>query len=184
MLVFWIVLLVFVVVSAVTSAMASLRAAPYLPTLNRDVERLLDLAGIRDGDLVYDLGSGDGRVLTAALRRGPRVRVIGYELGLFFYLVSVLRIRLARAGKRASVRWQDFYRPSLAAANVVVCFLTPEAMAKLEPKFRAELRPGTRIVSAVFPMPTWPLDAKEKTKGRVSVYRYVVPPGKPVESGV
>ncbi len=174
MVIVWIIVLVFVLVAAVTTAWAGWRAAPFVPTRTKDVERMLDLAELKDGEAVYDLGAGDGRLLIAATRRQPKVRAVGFELSVLFWLVGWLRIMLSRDRHRIQFRLQDFFHQSLAQADVVVCFLTPAAMRKLEPKFRQELRPGSRIISAVFPMPNWKPDLVDKPTGRVSVFRYRV----------
>lgn len=174
MTIVWIIVLVFVVVAAVTTAWAGWRAAPFVPTRSKDVERMLDLAELKDGEVVYDLGAGDGRLLLAATQRQAQVTAVGFELSLLFYLIGWLRILLSPNRQRMRWKFQDFFHHSISEADVVVCFLTPPAMSKLEPKFRQELRPGARIISAVFPMPNWKPDLVDKPTGRVSVYRYRV----------
>lgn len=170
----WLAALVVVIVVAGTAAWAGWRAAPYVPTRQRDVERLLQLANIQRNDIVYDLGAGDGRfVITAAQRYG--VRAVGYEISVLPYLVSLLRIRLSGVRALASMRFQDFYRQPLHEASVVVCFLTPGAMARLAPKFQRELRPGTRVLSYAFAIAGWTPDIKDKPNPQtMSVYVYTV----------
>lgn len=170
----WLAALVVVFVVAGTAAWAGWRAAPYVPTRQADVERLLRLANITSTDVVYDLGAGDGRfVMTAAKRYG--VRALGFEISVLPYLVAQLRIRLAGLGRLASMRYQDFYHQSLSEATVVVCFLTPGAMARLGPKFRRELRPGTRVLSYAFAIAGWTPDLKDKPNPQtMAVYVYTV----------
>ncbi len=162
--------LVFIVL--VTAAFAGWKAAPYVPTWQRDVRRMLQLAQVKPGELVVDLGSGDGRFLvTASQEFGSQA--VGYELSLLPYVVSLIRKRISRAN-RISVKFRDFYRADLSPADVVVCFLTPKAMKKLEPKFERELRPGTRVVSFAFRLPGWPSSLVDKPTPQstpVFVYR-------------
>ncbi len=170
----WLVVLLVVVVSAITTAWGAWRAAPYVPTRSRDVERMLTMAALKDGETIVDLGAGDGRILLTAAKRFPNLRAIGYELSLPVWLAAWMRIAAAGLRTRASIRLQDFFHQDLSAADVVFCFLTPEAMKKLGPKFKRELRPGTRIISAVFSIAGWTPEAREKPEGRVVVYRYRV----------
>lgn len=173
MLFVWIIVTVFVIAAAVTAAWAGWRAAPYVPTFQRDVARMMQLAEIRDRERVVDLGAGDGRIILTAVQQAKHVTGVGYELALGFWLLAWLRLAFSKYRRQASLRLQDFYHQDLSKFDVVFCFLTPKAMQKLEPKLQRELRPGARVISAVFPMPSWPLDYKEKPSKRVTVYRYV-----------
>ncbi|MBI5467470.1 MAG: SAM-dependent methyltransferase [Candidatus Kerfeldbacteria bacterium] len=167
----WLLALLAVIVVAGSAAWAGWRAAPYVPTRQRDVERMLALAKLRPGEFVYDLGAGDGRFVLSAAKLGARA--IGYEISFLPYWVAKLRLAVARLGANARMEFRDFYHQSLADADVVVCFLTPAAMAKLAPKFSAELRAGTRIVSYAFALPGWTPIMKDKpTPGTMAVYVY------------
>lgn len=156
----WLAALVLVLCAAGTAAWAGLRAAPYLPTRRQDVTRMLGLADLKPDELVYDLGAGDGRFLIAAAKL--QARAVGFEISLLPYLAGRWRLALAGVGRQAQIRWQDFFHVNLNQANVIVCFLTPGAMAKLSPKFKTELRPGTRIVSYAFSLPGWTPVRKDK----------------------
>lgn len=157
----WLVILIFVLAASATAAWATWRAAPFVPTRQRDVERMVRLANMQADDLLYDLGCGDGRFLITAVRQTGG-RAIGFEISLLPYVVAKLRLALSRMDNQASVRWQDFLQIDLSAATVIVCFLTPGAMKKLAPKLRQELRPGTRIVSYAFALPDWRPVIKDK----------------------
>lgn len=168
----WIVVTFIVLVIAGTAAWGGLRAAPYLPTRDRDVERMLRLAELQPGEVVYDLGAGDGRFIVAAAKRSAG-RAIGYEISLLPYLVGVLRIFVARVGSSGQMRFRDFFRADISDADVVVCFLTPSAMKKLGEQFRQQLRPGTRIVSYAFPIAGWDPVLKDKPDPKnFAVYLY------------
>lgn len=170
----WIAATLLVFIVAGSAAWAGLSAAPFVPTRQRDVERMLRLSELKAGELVYDLGAGDGRyVVTAAKRYGARA--VGFEISLLPYWIGRFRIWRAGQGGRAQLRMQDFFNQDLSAADVVVCFLTPPAMAKLSPKFKRELRPGTRVVSYAFPMHDWTAVLKDKPNpGTMAVHVYKV----------
>ena len=162
-----------VLIVAITAGWAGLRAAPYLPTRQKDVDRMLALADIKPGDVVYDLGAGDGRFLISAAKKGAQAT--GFEISILPFLVAKLRIAMAGVGDKAKMKAKDFFHVNLSQANVIVCFLTPAAMAKLKPKFQAELKPGTRIVSYAFALPDWPPTVKEKPDPKwMAVYLYRV----------
>jgi len=159
-------------------------AGPYVPTPWVIVDAMLGLAGIRADDVVYDLGSGDGRlVITAAKRFGSRG--VGIEL-------QPELIELANAGaKKESVADRvkfvqgDLFETDIREASVVTLYLLPQYVTRLVPRFRAELRPGTRIVSHDYPLLPWPperdftMDVPEKENisgmSLTHLYYYVVP---------
>jgi SAM-dependent methyltransferase len=150
---------------------------PYVSTPQSVVEAMLRLAAVRQGDFVYDLGCGDGRiVITAAREFGARG--VGVD-------IDPRRIEeanaLARAnGVQANVRFavQDLFKTDLSEATVLALYLYPELNAKLLPKMRAELKPGTRVVSHQFRIGDWPPDRAETVwSGTVDhqLFLWVVP---------
>jgi len=171
----YIFILIAIVVIFGSALYAGFRASPWLPIFKRDVERILDLAAIKTGDKVYDLGSGDGRVLIALANNSEAELVVGYEVSLIPYIISKIRIWFLRLGSRVEVRYADFLSRDLESANVIFCFLTPKAMKKLEPKFRKELKPGTRIVSYSFSLPNWSTtEVSKPEKNSMPIFKYVV----------
>lgn len=170
----WMIALGVVIVIAISAMWAGLRAAPFVPTFNKDVDRMVELAQLKDGDHIVDIGAGDARILIAAAKQ-KNITGVGYELSLGMFLVGWLRIRLAGLHPRLKMVWGDFFHRDLSGFQAVLCFLTPPAMAKLEPKLKAELKPGTRVVSAVFPLPTWvPISKDKSDANRVSIWVYRV----------
>lgn len=148
-----IVLLIAVMAVLGTLAWGALSAAPWVPLPRRDVARLLALAQLKPNELLYDLGSGDGRLVVAAAEQFG-VRAIGFELALVPYVLAHLRRLRSPARSRISFRYRSFWGEHLTPATAVVCFLTPYAMRKLEPKLAAELAPGARFVSYTFKLPS------------------------------
>jgi len=137
----------------------------YVPTPDAVVSAMLDLAGVTAADVVYDLGSGDGRIVIEAARKYG-ARAVGIELD------PDLNKKAARNAEKAGVAGKvtfvqaDFFKTDLSDASVVTLFLSPNINARLQPKFRRELKPGTRIVSHRFPMPPdWRPDRDVTVKG-------------------
>lgn len=168
-------LVVLVLLIILSAALASVRAAPYVPTWQRDVRRMLRLAKVQPGEVVVDLGAGDGRFLLTAVKEFG-ARAVGYEFSILPFFLAKLRIVLAGCGSRISVRYQDFFREDLGEAHVVTCFLTPRAMEKLKPKFMKELKPGTRIVSYAFKLKGIHATIVDKPQASATpVFLYTVP---------
>src|SRR5262249_6752532 len=121
---------------------------------------MLTLAQTRPGDLVADLGSGDGRIVIAAAGKFG-VRGVGLELDAG--LVERSRENAARAGvaDRVSFVQGDVLRADISAASVVTVYLLPDLMNRLQPRFLQRLQPGTRIVSHSFAMTGWRPDGRE-----------------------
>ena len=126
--------------------------APWVPTPMRTVRKMLEMAGVGPGDLVYDLGCGDGRtIITAARRYGARA--VGIEIDPFRYLWCQLLITVLGLRDQVRVIYGSFYRQDLSEASVVTCYLLQSTNEKLQGKLMRELRPDTRIVSNSFTFP-------------------------------
>ena len=128
--------------------------APYVPTPWHVVDRMIEVAEVTKDDVVYDLGSGDGRILLrAAKERGARG--VGYEINPS--LVEDAREALGAAGvqDRVEIRHQDIFEADLRPATVVTLFLITSAHRQLRPKLLEELRPGTRIACYRWEIPDW-----------------------------
>jgi SAM-dependent methyltransferase len=159
-------------------------AGPYVPTPWVIVQEMLKLADVRDEDVVYDLGSGDGRlVITAAKRFGAR----GVGVELQTELVEMARAGAEHEGVADRVKFVqgDLFETDIRSASVVMLYLLPRFVTRLVPRFRAELKAGTRIVSHDYPLAPWPPDKelamdvpeKEMISGTswTRLYYYVVP---------
>jgi len=135
---------------------ADLRA-PFITTPGSVVERMLELAGTQRSDVVMDLGSGDGRIVIAAARRFG-ARGIGIELDRGLVEESRRNAQRAQVADRVSFVQGDVLSADLSPASVVTVYLLPGLIAKLQPRFIYELRPGTRIVAHAFGMAGWSPD--------------------------
>jgi SAM-dependent methyltransferase len=142
------------VVLAQQSELESKKIVPFVPTPQDVVERMLELAQVKSGDVVYDLGSGDGRiVLTAAKKYG--VKAVGFEIDRDLIRESREKIRREKIEHLAEIREQDILTVDLSPATVVTMYLLPEVNLKLRPNVWRELKPGSRVVSHDFDMGDW-----------------------------
>lgn len=156
-------------------------APPFVTTPMEVVERMLALAQTGSEDLVMDLGSGDGRiVITAAKTYGAHG--VGVELDPDLVVVARENARRVGVGQLTRFVNADVLKTDLSGASIVTAYLLPWLMDALQPKFLAELAPGTRIVSHAFPMSGWEPDETERIRltgayeGRTAtIYYWVVP---------
>ena len=128
---------------------AALTGAPWLPTLKRETDSALAIADLKPGQTIIDLGSGDGRLLLAAARRG--LRGSGYEINPFMYLISL--IVTFRYRRRITIHPADFWRARLPPTDAVYVFLLPRLMPDLERKLTSELVKPTPVISLAFEFP-------------------------------
>jgi precorrin-6B methylase 2 len=152
---------------------------PFLVTPHEIVEQMLRLARVGPDDVVYDLGSGDGRVVIAAARDFRARQAVGIEIDPVLVTRSREYARRAGVADRVSFREQDLFQADLSSATVVTLYLTREVNLRLRPKLLAELAPGTRVVSFNFDMGDWePASViRVDVSGRTTpVYLWVVPP--------
>jgi SAM-dependent methyltransferase len=148
--------------------------ALYLPTPQRVVDAMLGLANVGSGDVLYDLGSGDGRIpITAARRYG--IRAVGIELDSRKIAEARCNARESGVAQRVEFRQADVFEADFREASVVTLFLFPEMNRRLRPRLRAELAPGTRIVSHRFDLGDWPPDRRVEVDGH-AIFLWIVPP--------
>jgi SAM-dependent methyltransferase len=143
------VFLALVMILVISIAWTIPRGAPWVPTSLRMVHQMLQLADLQPGELVYDLGCGDGRILIAAAR-DFQARAVGIEIDPLRYLWCRILITVFGLRERVKLIYGDLFQVDLSRADVVTCYLLPEANLKLEDKLLGELRPGTRVVSNTF----------------------------------
>jgi SAM-dependent methyltransferase len=146
----------------------------YVPTPPEVVDAMLDLARVGPGDVVYDLGSGDGRIPIEAARRHGATGV-GIELDP--RLVTLARKGAAKAGVASKVSFSkaDIFKTNLSKASVVMLYLSPTTNLRLRDKLRRELAPGSRIVSHRFDMGDWTSDEERVVNG-IHVFLWTIQP--------
>ena len=137
------------------------------------VRAMLELAGVGPGDVVYDLGSGDGRIpITAAREYGARG--VGIDIDPDLIAQARLRARELGVADRVTFIEGDMYAADVREATVVTLFLHPEPNLKLRPKLRRQLPPGARVVSYVWDMGDWQPDAVRELNNR-RIYLWRIP---------
>jgi cyclopropane fatty-acyl-phospholipid synthase-like methyltransferase len=124
----------------------------YVPTSDPVVRSMLDLAHVTPADVVYDLGSGDGRIVIEAARNYG-ARGVGVELDPALIKQATKKALKAGVADRVTFQEGDLFKADLSDATVVTLFLSPSVNARLETKLRRELKPGARVVSHRFAMP-------------------------------
>lgn len=148
------------------------QSVPYVPTPDEVVLKMLRIAGVIKDDVVYDLGSGDGRlVITAAKQFGARG--VGVEINPQLIQESNRKASSAGVSDRVKFIEQDLFQADLSEATVVTLYLLPEVNLKLRPKLLRELKPGTRLVSHQFDMKEWKSDRTEVFWGNSSLPHWI-----------
>ena len=113
---------------------------------------MLQLASLRRGETLYDLGAGDGRIIIEASRHFG-ANAVGVEVDPRW--VSRIKERLTSTGTKAEVIEENIFEVNLTSADVVTIYLSPSANARLAPKLQSELKQGTRVVSLDYTLPGW-----------------------------
>ncbi len=146
----------------------------FIPTQPEYVNGFFELVKLLPSDTVYDLGSGDGRLLFAALENGAG-KAVGVELNPEH--VRTARDNAVKKGfqDRASFIESDVLTADLSGASVVFCYLCTAASAALKPRFESGLKAGTRVVMESFPVPGWK-PFKTFSMGYKTFYLYIMPP--------
>jgi hypothetical protein len=148
------------------------RDTPYVPTPQDVVARMLDMANIKAGEYLIDLGSGDGRIVVTAAQRGARA----YGVDLDPQRVKEALANAAQAGvsDRATFEVKDLFDTDISKADVVTTYLLPLVNMDLRPRLLTQMRPGARLVTHAFHMGEWWPDATDNVRGRI-LFSWVIP---------
>jgi len=130
------------------------QVAPFDPTPQEVVDRMLALAGVQKSDVVYDLGAGDGRVVIAAAKKYG-AKAVGFEIDPGLVKLARENVRKQGMEKLVEIRQQDFLTADLSSATVVTLYLSYDGNLALRPQLVRQLKPGARIVSYTFDMGDW-----------------------------
>ena len=148
------------------------KIVPFVPTPQEVVDKMVELAGVKKGDVVYDLGSGDGRIVITAAKKGAKA--VGFEIDGDLVKQSRDNIRKGGVQDQAEIRQQDILTVDLSAATVVTMYLLPDVNLQLRPNILSQLKPGSRVVSHAFDMGDWKPDRIEQVEGR-TLYLWTIP---------
>lgn len=173
-LIFFIEVLIFVLIF-VPTIIAFTTGAPWVPTPTQRVEKMLELAKIKQNDKVYDLGCGDGRMVHLAAKKYG-ADAIGLELSPLVYFIACVRNFLLRSKSKVLLR--DFRKIDYSNARALVFYLLPDVLKIMRPKFEKELQPGTRVVSYAFEIDGWTpvyIEPKDVSKNYARILVYEIP---------
>ena len=145
----------------------------FVPTPFPVVDRMLDVARVGPGDMLFDLGSGDGRIVIAAAKRFG-IRAGGIDIGPRRIEGSYFNAASAGVRTRVDFRMADLFETDLRQASVVTLYLLPALNVRLRPKLFEELKPGSRVVSHSFDMGDWKADSTLSVQARV-IYYWIIP---------
>jgi SAM-dependent methyltransferase len=148
--------------------------APYIPSSEKVVSAMLKLAGVNKGDVVYDLGCGDGRVvILAAKDYGAH----GTGIDLNPERIEEARANARKAGVEGLVKFEvnDLFAADIHSATVVTLYLLTDVNLRLRPKLLKDLKPGTRVVSNSFGMGDWKAEKEQIVDGN-HIYLWTIPP--------
>lgn len=172
MAIFYLFLLLFVFSILLSFFYSIFRAISWVPMWPKDLKRFLKLAELKEGQCVYDLGCGDGKILFASAKLGAIAK--GYEISVLPYIIAQLRWLFSKNKKNVSIKFQDFWLADLSRADVIFFFLIPRIYPKLKEKLQRELRPGTKIITYVWPFKDWPPARIDKIENRPTMYLYII----------
>lgn len=147
--------------------------APYVPTPQPVVDTMLRIASVGTNDIVYDLGSGDGRLVISAVRDFGAKKGVGVDIDPVRIKEANANARGAGVADRVTFHEKDLFRFDFTEATVLTMYLLPEMIAKLRPQLIA-MAPGTRIVAHDFSIPDWEPEKTEQV-GTATIYFYTVP---------
>lgn len=162
--------LVLALIWATTLLISNFFDAPWVPLRMSTVDRMLELANVKPGEIVMDLGSGDGRFLIRALKN-HKARGVGYEINPIMAWFCQFDMWMRRMNKGIKIKRQDMYKADIFQADVIMTYLLSDANQKLEKKIMTEAKPGARVISYAFKYPNWGHTHKERA-GAGNIYVY------------
>lgn len=155
------------------------KLSPYVASPGRVVDRMLEMAKIKPGETLYDLGCGDGRILIAAVEK-YKVNAVGVEISPKLVARAEAWIKKAGVDGQARVIQGDLLNVDISAADVVTIYLGTPLNAQLKPRLEKYLKPGARVVSHDYEVPGWKPTKVDRTEGKQGhlIYLYEMPPVK------
>ena len=145
--------------------------APYVPTPMNVVQEMLKLAKAGPGDVLYDLGCGDGRIVLAAVKEFNVDRAVGFEINPQMAEATRMKVYDRDLQGRISVMQADFFQEDISEATIVTLYLTTMGNSRLRPKLEKELKQGARVVSHDFPITGWVHSREEERQYMVGIHK-------------
>jgi len=166
-----IIFIIFLLFCVVSVLLSSLSMAPWLPSRKRDLPRIAKLAALKPGEIFYDLGCGDGRILFYLVKES-KAKGIGIELSFTFFLICQIR-KFFLKRKNLIFKWKNLFKEDIPQADLIYVFALPESLEKrLKLKFEKELKPGSRVISYSFKINGLEPKLVDQLEGRPPIYIY------------
>ncbi|HLA00253.1 MAG TPA: class I SAM-dependent methyltransferase [Thermodesulfovibrionales bacterium] len=145
---------IFLITFALITGLSTFKTggAMFATTHNSKIEKVLEAVAMLPGQVVYDLGCGDGRFLIAAVKK-YNVKAAGFEINPWAYVLSKLKVKLLTT--KVSIHFKDFWKADLSSADFIFCYLFPDVMERLKEKLSRELKAGAKVISCNFEIPGW-----------------------------
>lgn len=145
-----VVFVLFLILFFISDLISGIYGAPYVPISKELVKKILSLGNLSEDDIIYDLGSGDGRVLIEAVISFRVKKGVGFEISPWPYFKSRFLVRRRGLGDKIKVFKENFFKTNLNEATVVFLYLYPKLVQKLVPKLSKELKSGSKIICVSF----------------------------------
>jgi SAM-dependent methyltransferase len=155
-----------------TFAYAGYKGAPWVPTRRDDLSTIIDALKLNKESVFYDIGCGDGRLVIASAEQGARAT--GLEISLLPYLLAQIRRLFSPARSRVQIKYKNLWNTDLSDATHVYFFLMPEMFPKLMEKLKKELKPGSIVISYVWPLPQWVPTETIKREKQPTLFLYTL----------
>ena len=150
----------------------ALYGLPWVPSSPRRIRKALEMAALKPGETLYDLGAGDGRVLVAAVKQFG-ARAVGIEVSPLHFLAAWLKILSSGCGGKARLIWNNMYNCELPGVDVVFAHTTAAQAPRLKAYLAGKLKPGARVVTVLYDLDGWQPSAMDDHE---MVFLYVMPP--------
>ncbi len=149
---------------------STMQEAPFLPTSKGDVERFIKIAEIKEGQKVYDLGCGDGRIVCAAAKKGANS--FGVEISFIPLAIAFVRRIFSKDREKINLLCKNLWSVDLRDADVVYLWLLPASLPKIKEKLERELKKGANVVTCTWPIEGWTAKKTDQQKGKSKMFLY------------
>ncbi|MFH0854325.1 MAG: hypothetical protein V1891_02435 [bacterium] len=166
------IIIIISLIVGITTAVAAKSFAPWLPCRNKDLERIFKIADLKNNEIFYDLGCGDGKTIIYA-NKHYKAKAIGLELSLPLFLICKIR-QFFNNDMNIIFKWKNFFNENISKADVIYFFGVPSTIkTKLKTKIEKEAKTGARVISYVFKVEGWkPIIADKPTDKDLAIYMY------------